>query len=152
MLLIILSLVSLLVGIGLLIGTYICARKEEKEYGHYRGAYSIDDYGSGIWGIVLTVIGGVSTVILLIILSCTRSPISEQMYYDQMVEKREIIVYRLEHENASLDGNVDLYQDVLNFNYTIRDHKYWSDNIWIGIFHNQKIQDLEYIELPGKSE
>ena len=156
MLLFILTLIILLVGIGLLIGISCFIRKWEDNIDRYSNprwqGWEAIDYWQGIVGLIFTVIGGLLMTIELIILSCTRLPIAERQAYEKMVLKKEIIEYRLEHEDAILNGNTDLYEDIYWFNNNLREHKCWSDNIWIGMFHNQKIKDIEYIELPDRGE
>lgn len=146
MILFILTLVVLLVGIGLLIVARIKAHKKDKEWGteHY---WEITDFTVGGYGLALNITGCILLFFELIILLCTRLPVEEQRYYEEMKMEREIIVYRLENEDAILNGNTDLYDDLSSFNNEVRNHKMMSDNIWIGMFFNQKIQDLEYIDL-----
>lgn len=40
-----------------------------------------------------------------------------------------------------------LYSEIVDFNNELRGHKHYSDNLWIGIFFNDKIANIEYIDI-----
>ncbi len=139
------TVLPILIGIGLMISAKIMRNKDNKEHGW--DAYSVLDYIRGSIGLGLVIVFGIALFIESILLFCNRLPSFEQLHYEDMVEQREILEYRLENEDATLNGNNELYNDVLYFNKDLRKHKTYSDSIWIGCFFNQKIHEIEYIEL-----
>lgn len=142
------TVLPILIGIGLMISAKIVGIKEGKENSwRYDEPYPALDYIRGGIGLGFIIAFGFILFIESIILFCNRLPVHEQVYYEDMVEQREILEYRLENEDATLNGNNELYNDILDFNKDLRKHKTYSDSIWIGWFYNQKIQEIDYIDL-----
>lgn len=98
--------------------------------------------------IVFYLIGGALVVICGI--ACISCSISNDVEYQQELNKRNAIVYRLEHldneENLLVNGGV--YEDVVEFNNNLLTYKTWTHNPWIGCFLTDKVAELDYIELP----
>jgi hypothetical protein len=98
--------------------------------------------------IVSYFIGGVLVVVCGI--ACIACSISNDIEYQQELNKRDAIVYRLEHldseENLLVNGGV--YDDVVEFNNNLLTYKTWTHNPWIGCFLTDKVAELDYIELP----
>ena len=68
--------------------------------------------------------------------------ITKEVEYEKKVVEREILLDGLEKENSAF-----IYEKIIAFNNDVRVHKRYSDSPWIGLFHNDKIATLEYIEL-----
>ena len=98
--------------------------------------------------ILFYAIGGALVVICGI--ACISCSISNDVEYQQELNKRNAIVYRLEHldneENLLVNGGV--YEDVVEFNNNLLTYKTWTHNPWIGCFLTDKVAELDYIELP----
>lgn len=75
--------------------------------------------------------------------------IPKEKDYQQAVYEKQVIEYRLENKDENIVGNELLYKDIVEFNNNLRQHKRYADNFWIGIFHNDKIATIEYIEIDG---
>lgn len=75
--------------------------------------------------------------------------IPKEKDYQQAVYERQVIEYRLKNKDDNIVGNELLYKDIVEFNNNLRQHKRYADNFWIGIFHNDKIATIEYIEIVG---
>ena len=94
------------------------------------------------------IIGG--ALVLVCVLACIISSVSNDIEYQQELNKREAIVYRLEHldneENLLVNGGV--YDDVVEFNNNLLTYKTWTHNPWVGCFLTDKVAELDYIELP----
>ena len=103
------------------------------------------------WGTAAGIVGTFAIIFFLIIGGCTivENACAEKTYTDY-VEKRESIEYRLEqmNEDTNLLVNGGTYEDLLDYNKTIRSYKTWSDSFWTGWFYADKIATLDYIELP----
>lgn len=67
--------------------------------------------------------------------------------YENALYEREVLEYRLEHMDENIIGNELLYNDIVEFNNELRYTKKWAENPWTSWFFNQKIADIEYIEL-----
>lgn len=124
MLIVILSIVLLILGIVLILVGY----NKDK------------DYSSIIVGI-FTVISGIA---FIIIMCCIQIP-KERKYQEALYEK-EVIEYRIEHQDDNIVGNELLYNDIVEFNNMLRKSKLYSNNIWINWFANDKIAKIEYID------
>ena len=88
----------------------------------------------GIMGIVT---GGISI----------GTAINADIDYEKTIYERDVLEYRLEHLSENMTGNELLYNDIVEFNNRLRHTKKWADSPWISWFFNQKIADIEYIEL-----
>ena len=70
--------------------------------------------------------------------------------YQNALHEREVIEYRLDHMSENITGNEMLYSDIVNFNNKLRSQKKWANNPWTNWFNNEKIAELDYIELGGE--
>lgn len=103
-----------------------------------------------ILGILLTLIGVVALMVcsaLAIITAATKDKVYQDMLY-----QREVLEYRLSHEEENTIGNELLYSDIVEFNNELRSDKTYSDNIWINWFFNDKVATIDYIEIQEISE
>lgn len=90
-----------------------------------------------IGGILGTITGGISI----------GTAINADLDYEKTIYERDVLEYRLEHSDENMVGNELLYNDIVEFNNRLRHTKEWADSPWISWFFNQKIADIEYIEL-----
>lgn len=67
--------------------------------------------------------------------------------YEKTIYERDVLEYRLEQLDENMTGNELLYNDIVEFNNELRYTKKWADSPWTSWFFNQKIADVEYIEL-----
>ena len=101
-------------------------------------------------GGLFTGIGGVALIVcsaLAIITAATKDKVYQDMLY-----QREVLEYRLNHEEENTIGNELLYSDIVEFNNELRNDKTYSDNIWINWFFNDKVATIDYIEIQEISE
>ena len=131
---IIISAILLIVGIILMV---ICAKIN---------CDCFDDW-YGLIGLLLTVLAIFALVISSVIAMAIQIP--KEKDYQQAVYERQVIEYRLENKDNNIVGNELLYKDIVEFNNNLRQHKRDADSFWIGIFHNDKIATIEYIEIAG---
>ena len=131
---IITSAILLIVGIVLMV---ICAKKN---------CDCIDDW-YGMIGLLLTVLAIFALVISSVIAMVIQIP--KEKDYQQAVYERQVIEYRLENKDDNIVGNELLYKDIVEFNNNLRQHRRYADSFWIGIFLNDKIATIEYIEIEG---
>ena len=97
--------------------------------------------------------------IITIVLSCVGNlfcgglalgtQIPKQKNYEEALYKKQVIEYRIENQHQNLVGNELLFDDIVEFNNDLRNHKRYCDSFWIGIFHNDKIATIDYIEIDG---
>lgn len=84
---------------------------------------------------------------------CIAIALSVQVYkdrdYEEMVYEKSVLELRLNNKDDNLVGNEFLYADIIDFNNKLRYERRYADNFWIGIFHNDKIATIEYIEIDG---
>lgn len=96
-------------------------------------------------GIICLVLGGIFGMITGGISAATA--INADLDYENTIYERDVLEYRLEHSDENMVGNELLYNDIVEFNNRLRHTKEWADKPWISWFFNQKIADIEYIEL-----
>lgn len=84
---------------------------------------------------------------------CIAIALSVQVYkdrdYEEMVYEKSVLELRLNNKDDNLVGNEFLYADIIDFNNKLRYERRYADSFWIGIFHNDKIATIEYIEIEG---
>ena len=71
---------------------------------------------------------------------------TKQVNYEKALYTKKTIEYRIEHQKDNIIGNELLYNDIVKFNNSLRNTKYWVDNPWTSWFNNDKIAQLDYIE------
>lgn len=103
-------------------------------------------FGSfGCW-----VIGGVCALVAItsIIVATAENGVTT----DNLIEQRNAIEYRLEQcdKDVNIMINGGVYNDIVEYNNTIRKYKKWSHNPWVGWFWSDGPAELEYIELPNE--
>lgn len=98
----------------------------------------------GLFMSILSVFGVVITVVLSLV-----NQIPKQKDYETALYERQVIEYRLENKSENVVGNELLYEDIVEYNNTLRSHKRYHDNFWLNWFYNDKIATIEYIEIEG---
>lgn len=76
--------------------------------------------------------------------------INNDIRTENLVEQRNVIEYRLDQsdKDTNIMVNGGVYQDIVEYNNTIRKYKKWSNNLWVNWFWSKGPAALEYIELP----
>lgn len=88
---------------------------------------------------------------LICVLLIMRAQIPKQAHYEKAVMQRDMLEYRLEHRESEQIGNELLYSDVLEFNQDLYSVKKWSKNPWVNWFWNNKIAELDYIDIDKEN-
>lgn len=115
--------------------------------GKFKFSWKIHDILLDV-GITCTVVG------LFLSLILGGVALGNAAYYDldyqNALHKREVIEYRLDHMEEDITGNEMLYNDIVEFNNMLRSQKKWANNPWTNWFNNEKIAELDYIELDDE--
>lgn len=98
-------------------------------------------------GIMITAISVCIALGCMICILCTQ--ISAEHHYQKTLYKKEVIEYRIENQNNNIVGNELLYNDIVEFNNSLRETKLYAGNPWTNWFYNAKIASIDYIEIPG---
>lgn len=103
-------------------------------------------YGSlSIFGLYL------SAFSIAILLSCGAMildmNVDKYTDYQDMLDKRELIEYRLKNEDRDFVGDGKLYNDIVEFNDDIRKVKEGVNSPWTNWFYNDDIATIDYIEV-----
>lgn len=71
--------------------------------------------------------------------------IKRDIEYEKMEYQYTMLIEKLESDS----GNYYLlYNDIKEYNNTVLEDRYWSNNIWVNWYHNGKIKDLPLIGSP----
>ena len=97
-----------------------------------------------IIGVVMSFIGFSGTLISVILI-CIVQP-TKQIDYEQILYKKEVLEYRVEHQEDNIVGNELLYQDIVEFNNQLRNTKRFANNIWTNWFANDLVATIEYVD------
>lgn len=106
-----------------------------------------DSYGDGLLCSLIIILFSIPLVIALVFLVCVQAP--KHKNYETALYERQVIEYRLENKSENIVGNELLYEDIVEYNNTLRSHKRYHDNFWLNWFYNDKIATIEYIEIKG---
>ena len=118
-------------------------KKAEKKYKFYNRINDNVLFGIGICGCIL---GGLFSLIFGLITLSINTFQSSEIEYLNMVETRSAYVRELEKNPE----NEHLYQDIINFNNSLRTTKMGWDNPWVSWFNNHKIaENIDYIEVEN---
>ena len=133
MILTILSLVILLAGIVLLI--------------ILNKSYYLDE---DIWlpiSIVSIMLGAIGVITTLAAICAAQIP-GETNYQAALYEK-SVLEYRLENQDDNIVRNELLFNDIVEFNNTLRQTKRYANSPWVNWFYNQKIATINYVTIDG---
>lgn len=72
-----------------------------------------------------------------------------ELEYQNVLHQKEMLEYRIEHMEENITGNEMLYNDIVEFNNTLRNEKKWALNPWTNWFNNQDIASIDFIELDS---
>ena len=108
-----------------------------------KSSYSVQD-AIIFSGVACLLLGGILGVITGGISIGT--VINADLDYEKTIYERDVLEYRLEHSDENMTDNELLYNDIVEFNNSLRHTKEWADSPWLSWFFNQKIADIEYIE------
>lgn len=67
--------------------------------------------------------------------------------YQNMLEKRELIEYRIEDKGRNFVSDGKLYNDIVKFNNSLRKVKEGANSSWTNWFYNDDIATIDYIEM-----
>lgn len=73
--------------------------------------------------------------------------VGKDIDYQNMLEKRELIEYRIEDKGRNLVSDGKLYNDIVEFNNNLRKVKKGANSSWTNWFYNDDIATIDYIEV-----
>ena len=92
-------------------------------------------------------IGTIITLVCIIIIIVNAT--TYDVDYQNKLHTKEMLEYRIEHMEENITGNEMLYNDIVEFNNTLRAEKKWALNPWTNWFNNQDIASIDYIEIDS---
>ncbi len=143
MLLLILFGIFMMIGIVMVISSSLI--EKYAKYGTWL-RNNTDEIHTGGW--ILIFLNIIILLCISIVILCIQIP-KETDYQNALYEK-EVLEYRLENKDENLVGNEMLYSEITKFNNELRNHKIYCNNLWLNLFHNDKIATIDYIELNLK--
>lgn len=72
---------------------------------------------------------------------------NHDLVYQNTLHQREMLEYRIEHMEDNITGNEMLYNDIVEFNNSLRAVKKLANSPWTNWFANQYVADIDYIQL-----
>ena len=96
------------------------------------------------FGIASLFIGILATFVCIMIISITQ--IGKDVEYQNTMYEKEVLEHRIENANDNIVGNEMLYNDIVEFNNSLRSTKKWADNPFVNWFCNDDIAQIDYIE------
>ena len=73
--------------------------------------------------------------------------VTKDIDYQNMLEKRELIEYRIEDKGRNFVSDGKLYNDIVEFNNSLRKVKEGANSSWTNLFYNDDIATIDYIEM-----
>lgn len=127
MLITIISIIVFVVGIGFL----VWASKSDFDWLEYVG-------------VPISLVGMVGILVCVILIGLVQP--TKQIDCEKMLYKKEVLEYRVEHQEDNIVGNELLYQDIIEFNNQLRNDKRLANNIWTNWFANDLVAAIEYVD------
>lgn len=76
--------------------------------------------------------------------------VNKDIYYQNTIYEKEMLEYRIDNMEDNIVGNEMLYNDIVEFNNSLRGVKKWANSLWTNWFFNEDIATIDYIELDGR--
>ena len=106
--------------------------------------------GMMLAGSIIIFLFALGLIAVSVVVMCVHIP-KERDYQNALYEK-QVLEYRLDHIEDSIVGSEMLYSEITDFNNRLRGCKYYSDSPWTGLFYNDKIAALDYIDITASME
>lgn len=94
---------------------------------------------------------GLSAFGIIVLLSCVIMildvNVTKDIDYQNMLKKRELIEYRIEDKGRNFVSDGKLYNDIVEFNNSLRKVKEGVNSSWTNWFYNDDIATIDYIEV-----
>ena len=135
MLIILIVLVLLSTGITLLVTKNRIEDYETRRF--------VDEFGFLLTAIG-TIVGFFAAIFLI------TNILSYEVEYQNTLHKKEMLEYRIELIEENITGNEMIYNDIVEFNNSLRSLKKWANNPFTNWFCNRDIASIDYIELKIK--
>lgn len=108
--------------------------------------FAITSYGSlSSFGLFLLVFG------IAILFSCGAMildmNVDKDIDYQNKLDERELIEYRIEDKGRNFVSDGKLYNDIVEFNNSLRKVKEGANSPWTNWFYNDDIATIDYIEV-----
>ena len=97
-------------------------------------------------GVVALILGAAATLISMCMVIGTY--VNYDVDYQNKIYEKDMLEYRIDHIEDDITGNELIYNDIVEFNNSLRSTKKWANNPWTSWFHNQDIAAIDYVELP----
>ena len=132
-----------LIGLALLIVGIVLTiiwNKKRWELCNYENAIEICAFVCSFVGSAVTFL---SIIFILI------NVVNYDVEYQDMLCKKEMLEYRIEHMEENITGNEMLYNDIVEFNNELRSEKKWANSPWTNWFNNKNVASLDYVEMSN---
>lgn len=108
--------------------------------------FAITPYGSlSVFGLYLSAFSIVIFLFCGVIIFDMNA--GKDIDYQNMLEERELIEYRIEDKGRNFVSDGKLYNDIVEFNDDIRKVKEGVNSPWTNWFYNDDIATIDYIEV-----
>ena len=96
-------------------------------------------------GVMLIAMGIIGSAVAFCAIICNMS--YHDLNYQNKLYEKEMLEYRVDHMAENMTGNEMLYNDIVDFNKTLRAEKKWANSPWTNWFCNQDIAAMDYVSL-----
>lgn len=101
--------------------------------------------GVQVVGFVMTILCAIMSAIFIVSILCIQ--ICRNVDYQNKLHEKEVLEYRIENMSENVIGNEMLYNDIVEFNNSLRITKEWANNPWTSWFNNKDIANIDYISI-----
>lgn len=101
--------------------------------------------GVRTFGFVVTLLCAVMSAVFITTILCIQ--ICRNVDYQNKLHEKDILEYRIENMSENVIGNEMLYNDIVEFNNSLRSTKEWANNPWTSWFNNKDIANIDYISI-----
>lgn len=95
-----------------------------------------------IFVITILIVAGVCAI-------AARVATSRELDYIQTQSQYEVLIYRVENQKDHILEDIELYNDIVEYNTAIRKKQKLINSKWIGIFYDKSIAKCKEIDLSA---
>lgn len=126
-----------LIIVGLLITGIICLVFNNR-------SWKCPDWVFGL-GVFLAILSGFLSLLAGIVIIDAQA--NEDVCYQNKLHEREVLEYRIDNMEDDIVGNEMLYNDIVEFNNSLRSVKKWANNPFTNWFCAEDVATIDYIEI-----
>lgn len=97
------------------------------------------------FGLILTILFSITS--FCVVIGIIDVQINEDICYQNKLYEREMLEYRIDSKEDDIIGNEMLYNDIVEFNNSLRSVKKYANNPFTSWFYPEDVAMIDYIDI-----